>query len=182
LIIFYTHKSSCCEDVPQFTAYMLWEGQVVLFCQKLVHATYVAIQSVPESMSPKFYKWEKLQWFSLSTEQTFSSLSIILPRGRFHWHMKPYTILFITLGRVIRSPPNFAWCLSVYTWRYLATQILQRSQDSEILQVGLQVGTLIGRCQKTPNTLWVKLGIELWYCLHKSVRVTNRELTISFKT
>jgi hypothetical protein len=29
----------------------------------------------------------------------------------FRRRTKPYTILFITLGRVIRTPPNFVWCL-----------------------------------------------------------------------
>jgi hypothetical protein len=73
------------------------------------------------------------RYFLSQLNKTFQSSSMILSKGRLHQRMKPLTILVITLGRVIRTPPNF-WCLTVYTWRYLATQILQRSQDSEILQ------------------------------------------------
>ena len=120
----------------------LWEGQVTIFCLKPVHVTYVALQSVPENTYHKFIFKRNIdrgptvttvKYFSLYEHPCFIH-QWILPRGRFRRRTKPYTILFITLGRVIRTPPNFAWCLTVYTWRYLATQILQRSQDSEILQ------------------------------------------------
>ncbi len=122
--------------------------------------------------------YEKGRWhFSAKTHthHIFSTSSMISPRGRFHRRTKPFMILLITLGRVIRTPPNL----------HDVSGYIPDSDPTEKPEfwnpTGLQVGTPIGRCQKTPDTLWIKLGIELWFCLHKPIRVTHRDLTNSFK-
>jgi hypothetical protein len=66
--------------------------------------------------------------------------------------MKAYMILLISLGRVIRTPPNFAWCLMVIPegiW------LLRSYREARILKSYSPTGRYpIGEVSEDPLTLF----------------------------